>query len=208
MVFLLISLIIILINIILIFSKIQIKINNLRFKSRAKRHVNKEYEIIIKLYILKIIPIFKINITKTKLEKLKIKEKVKNIDLKILQNNKQFDKKALSSIKELDIAIKKINLYLDIGTENASITSIIVPTVSTIIAFFIRKKIKKVENQVFTVNPIYTNQNLVNIYISGIFEIKVSHIINMIYNLNKERKKGVEENERTSNRRSYGYSYE
>ena len=87
-------------------------------------------------------------------------------------------------------------------------TSIIVPIVSTVILFILHKKIKKFQNQVFTINPIYINQNLVNIYISGIFEIKMSHIINIIYILNKERKKGVNKNERTSNRRSYGYSYE
>ena len=197
-----------LISIILSFSKIRIQINNFRFQSQTKRHINKEYEIIIKLYILKVIPILKVNITKTKLEKLKLKEKIKDLDLKIIKNNQQFDKKALTAIKELNIGIKNIDLYVDIGTENASLTSIIVPIVSTVISFILHKKIKKFQNQVFTINPIYINQNLVNIYISGIFEIKMSHIINIIYILNKERKKGVNKNERTSNRRSYGYSYE
>ena len=208
MVFLFIILIIMLISIILSFSKIRIQINNFRFQSQTKRHINKEYEIIIKLYILKVIPILKVNITKTKLEKLKLKEKIKDLDLKIIKNNQQFDKKALTAIKELNIGIKNIDLYVDIGTENASLTSIIVPIVSTVISFILHKKIKKFQNQVFTINPIYINQNLVNIYISGIFEIKMSHIINIIYILNKERKKGVNKNERTSNRRSYGYSYE
>ena len=209
MVFLFIILVIMLISIILSFSKIRIQINNFRFQSQTKRHINKEYEIIIKLYILKVIPILKVNITKIKLEKLKLKEKIKDLDLKIIKNNQQFDKKALTAIKELNIGIKNIDLYVDIGTENASLTSIIVPIVSTVISFILHKKIKKFQNQVFTINPIYINQNLVNIYISGIFEIKMSHIINMIYVLNKEKKKGVEKNERsTSNRRTYGYSYE
>ena len=208
MVFLFIILIIMLISIILSFSKIRIQINNFRFQSQTKRHINKEYEVIIKLYILKIIPILKVNITKTKLEKLKLKEKIKDLDLKIIKDNQQFDKKALTALKELNIGIKNIDLYVDIGTENASLTSIIVPIVSTVISFILHKKIKKFQNQVFTINPIYINQNLVNIYISGIFEIKMSHIINIIYILNKERKKGVNKNERTSNRRSYGYSYE
>ena len=200
---------IIFITIIFIFSKIRIEINNFRFQSTSKRHINKDYEVIIKLFILKVIPIFKINITKTKLEKLQLKDKIKNIDFKLIQDNKEFDKKALKAVKELDVAIKNIDLYIDLGTENASLTSIIVPALSTIIAIILHRKIKKFENQVFVINPIYINQNLVNIYISGIFEIKMSHIINMIYVLNKEKKKGVEKNERsTSNRRTYGYSYE
>ena len=210
MVFLFIVLFILLTNILLIFSTIQIEIKNLKFNSQQlSRHINKNYEIIIKLLLLKFIPILKVNIAKNKLEKLKLKEKIKNFDFKIIQNNKQFDKKALVIFKELNIDIQNIKLYVNIGTENASLTSILVPTISTIIAFILNKKIKKFENQIFKIQPIYTNQNLVNIDISGIFDIKISHIINIIYILNKEQKKGGKENnERTSNRRSYGYSYE
>ena len=211
MVFLFIILFIIAINMLLVFSKIQIEIKDFKFNSQTSRHINKNYEIIIKLLILKFIPILKINITKTKLEKLKLKEKIKDLDLKLIQNNKQFDKKALIILKNLNIDIENIELYIDIGTENASLTSIIVPSISTVIAIILQRRMNKYENQVFKIQPIYNNQNLVNIYFSGIFDIKISHIINIIYILNKEQKKGVEKNERaerTSNRRSYGYSYE
>ena len=208
MVFLFIIFIIMIITITFIFSKIRIEIRNLKFQSQSERHLNKEYEIIIKFYLLKFIRIFKINITKTKLEKLKLKEKVKDLDFRLIQNNKKFDKKALTALKELNIDIKNINLYVDIGTENACLTSIIVPAISTFISIILNRKVKKFQNQKFVINPIYINQNLANIYISGIFEIKMSHIINIIYILNKDEKKGVKVNERTSNRRSYGYSYE
>ena len=208
MVFSFIILIIILFVLLFYFSKIQIEINNFKFKSLQNRKINKDYEIIFRLFIFKIIPVLKINITKTKLEKLKLKEKIKNFDFKIMQNNKKFDKKLIKSIKQLDIGIKNIDLFIELGTENASLTSIIVPILSTIIAFILNKKIKKFENQVFKIDPIYINQNLVNIYISGIFEVQMGHIINMIYVLNKEQKEGVKKNERTSNRRSYDYSYE
>ena len=208
MVFSFIILIIIIFVLLFYFSKIQIEINNFKFKSLHNRKINKDYEIIFRLFIFKIIPVLKINITKTKLEKLKLKEKIKNFDFKIMQNNKKFDKKLIKSIKQLDIGIKNIDLFIELGTENASLTSIIVPTLSTIIAFILNKKIKKFENQVFKIDPIYINQNLVNIYISGIFEVQMGHIINMIYVLNKEQKEGVKKNERASNRRSYDYSYE
>ncbi len=208
MVFLFILLTFIVLNIILFFSKIQIEIQNFRFQSQTQRHINKDYVIIIKLYALNILPILKINITKTKLEKLKLQEKIKSIDLKLLDDNQKFDKRFFTAIKKLDLLIQKINLNISIGTENASLTSIIVPVVSTVIAILLRKKIKNLDNQKFTVNPIYQNQNLVNIYISGIFGIKISHIINVIYILNKKENKGVENYERASNRRAYGYSYE
>ncbi len=204
MVFLFVFLVFILI--LLIFSKIQIQIDNLSFSSNRIRHINKDYQIIIKLLVFSKIPIFKYNITKTKLEKLRLKEKVRNMDFKILKNRNKFDKKMLKATKKINISIKKIKLYIELGTENASLTSIIIPIVSTVIANIFYKKVENYKNQNFTIKPIYINQNLINILIDGIFEIKMIHIINIIYILNK--KEGVKKYERTSNRRSYDYSYE
>ena len=208
MVFIFICIFIIIISIILYSSKIRIEIVNLKFSSQSKRHINKNYRVIIKLCILGVIPILKLNITKTKLKRIKLKEKIKNIDFKILQKNPKLDKEIFKVIKQANISIKNINLHIDLGTENASFTAILIPTISTIIAILLNKRIKKFENQIFIVKPIYQNQNLLNIYISGIFEIKMSHIINIINILKRKEKKGVKEYERTSNRRSYDYSYE
>ena len=66
--------------------------------------------------------------------------------------------------------------------------------------------IQNYKEQNINIYPVYNYQNLLNIEFSGIFEIKMIHIINIIYILNK--KEGVKKNERTSNRRSYDYSYE
>ena len=170
------------------------------------RQLNKDYKIAIRWYILSKIPIMKFNINKTKMEKIKIKEKIRNIDFKILEEQGKIDVKKLKTLKELKMKIKSVNLNLEIGTENAALTSILVPVISTVIAIVLRKKVRKYENQIFIINPAYLNQNLLNISLSGIFEIKINHIINMIYILNK--KEGVNKYERTSNRRSYDYSYE
>ena len=191
---------------ILIFSKIRVRVENFRFSSMQDRHINKDYKIIIQLCILAKIPIVKINITKTKLEKLKIKEKMQKIDINVLKDDKEFDKKILKAIKEAKIIIKKMNLKIELGTENAALTSIIIPVISTLIAFLLKNRIKEYTSQTFVIRPIYINQNLINIAFSGIFEIKMIHIINIIYILNK--KEGEDKNERTSNRRAYDYSYE
>ena len=196
----------ILILVIIYFSKIQVKIINLKFSSIMPRHLNKDYKIAIRWYILSKIPIMKFNINKTKMEKIKIKEKIRNIDFKILEEQGKIDVKKLKTLKELKMKIKSVNLNLEIGTENAALTSILVPVISTVIAIVLRKKVRKYENQIFIINSVYLNQNLLNISLSGIFEIKINHIINMIYILNK--KEGVNKYERTSNRRSYDYSYE
>lgn len=207
MVFLFLFLVVMGIIAILFFSKIRVEIIDFRFTSQTQRHINKDYKIIIKLCALGIVPVFKIDLTKMKLEKMKVKEKIKKIDFTVFEKNISLDKEILQMIKKLNILIKKINLHIDIGTENASFTSIIVPAISTIIAIILRKKVKKFENQIFMINPIYQNQNLVNLSIKGIFEIKMRHIINVIYIFMK-KERGVKKYERTSNRRAYDYGYE
>ena len=202
--------ILLLIIILLAFSKIQIEVLNLKYKSIEKRHLNQNYEIVLILKILDKIPIFKLKIDKKKLEKLKKKEKlqkrVNEINLKIIENKNKFYKNVLEAIKKANIETKKINLKIEIGTENAFFTSLLIPVISTIVSILIRRKIKNIEKQRFIVNPIYCNQNNANIEISGIFEIKMIHIINIIYILNKKGR--VKEDERTSHRRTYDYSYE
>lgn len=206
MVFLFILLAVVIITVIFAFAKIQIQIVNLKFYSQKQRHINPDYKIIIRVLALGKIPVFKINITKTKLEKLRLKERVKQIDWELLQDKNNFDKDLLKAIKILNLNIRKINLNIELGTENASLTSIIVPALSTVIAILLRKKIKNYEDQIFIIQPLYCNQNLINILLSGIFELKMNHIISMICVLNK--KEGVKKYERTSNRRSYDYGYE
>lgn len=204
MVFLFIFSIIILL---LLFSKIRIEIENIRFTSQKQaRHINKDYKIIIKILVLKKIPIIKMNITKTKLEKIELKKQIEKINFGDLVENKKFDIKLIKAIKVLNVGIKRINLKAEIGTENAALTAILIPILSTILSIIFSKKVEKEQNQKFKLNPIYINQNLINILFSGIFEIKMLHIINVIYILNK--KEGVDKNERTSNRRAYDYGYE
>lgn len=192
-------------SIVLIFSKIQIQIVNLKFSSEKPRHINSNYQIIIKLLILKKIPVFKVSITKNKLEKVKLKEKVQQVNWQKLQST-NLEKDALKAIKELKLDVKNINLNIELGTENACFTSILVPAISTAISIWLGRKIKNYENQIFIIKPVYLNQNFVNILISGIFEVKMKHIISMLYVLNE--KEGVRKYERTSNRRAYDYSYE
>ena len=206
LVFLYILMALAIILILLIFSKIQIKIENFKFSSQLPKHTNKEYKIIFKLYILSKIPILKIIITEEKIKKLKLKEKIKEMETKIIEKKDILNKNIIKSIKKVELTIKKLDLKIDLGTENAILTSILVPAISTVISIFISRKIKDYTRQKFIVNPIFTNKNLINIEITGIFELKMIHIINSIYVLNK--KEGVEKYERTSNRRSYDNCYE
>lgn len=208
MAFLFILLIIaILINVIILLSKIQIQIKNVHFNSsKPKGKLDANYKIIIIVYILKKIPILKINVTQSKLKKLKLKEKVRQAEIDIIQNKKKIDKEILYELRKIKVQIKYWNLELLLGTEDAKITALIVGYLSIFLGIYLNKKISKHENKKFSIQPVYIGQNILKLIFEGIFEIKTVNIINIIWNLKKkERRNG---NERTSNRRNYDYSYE
>ena len=210
LVFLFFILIMFLLIIMLVFSKIKICIDDYRYISTLPKLKKTEYKITVCLYVLKIIPVFKIKINKNKFKKIreKLKEKFKNIDLLDIEKEKEINKKILKATKALNINIDKFYLKVELGTENVIFSSIIIPIVGTLVAWFLQRENVSYNKQTFDIKPIYYNQNLLNILFSGIFEIKMIHIINIIYILTK--KEGVKKYERTttSNRRTYGYSHE
>ncbi len=212
MVFLFIMLVILIFTLIMITAKVELKIVNLSINSQRREHISNGYQVIIKLKILEKIPVIKITLTKKKMEKiqksLKMNEKIEQLEKEILQNKNEFDMQMIKGVKEAGkgIYIEKLDLEIEGGTENAFLTSILVAVFSTILSIgFSKMHIN--ENRVFyKIKPIYANQNCIKIEISGIFQIKVIHIINTIYVFNKKR--GGKKHERTSNRRSYDYGYE
>lgn len=191
-------------------SKIEISVNNFLFSSENKNHINNGYIFKIKLCILKIIPIFKISITKDKIRKIlknkKIQEKIEKQKIKIVNDTNNIDIKMLKLFKNIKLDIEKIKLNISVGTEDAALTAFIAPFMANALIMLLRKKIKKdKKNQELYVEPVFNNKNILEISFSGIFKIKMIHIINTICIVNK--KKG-DKNERTSNRRSYDYGYE
>lgn len=159
-----------------------------------QRHINKDYKIIFKMYILGKIPIIKVEITKDKLEKMAIKEKfynkLKKISLKMIKERKLINRNMIDITKIIDLYIDNVKLNIEVGTENSAVTALIVPFFSTIIAsvLFAMNKSKNKINNKFIVKPIYINNNLLKIEFSGIFEVKISHIIYNVYELNKRKR--------------------
>lgn len=212
MVFLFILLIILIVTLIIITSKIEIKIINLVIQSQRENHIKDGYEIILKLNILGNIPIIKFTMTKPKLKKiqntLKMKEKIKKLEKDIWDNRNKIDVNFVEIMKAVSkgIHIEDLNIRTTVGTENAFLTAILVAIFSSIFSIGISRLSAKEDRVKYKIEPIYMNQNFIKIAISGIFQIKVIHIINIIYVFNK--KGGMKNHERTSNRRSYDYSYE
>ena len=199
-------------GIIILTSKLEIRMINVIIDSQSKPYVNDKYKIIIKLKIFDTIPIIKFTLNKNKLRKiqqsLKTNEKVKQLEKDIIQNKDKVDAQIIKGLKDFckGIYIETLNLEIELGTQNAFLTSMLVAIFSSILSIgFSRIRVRE-KNIVYEIKPVYKNENSIKIEISGIFQIKMIHIINTIYVLNK--KGGRKNHERTSNRRSYDYSYE
>jgi hypothetical protein len=194
--------------IVLIFSKIQVEIENFRLNLPKNKNkiLNDTFLFKIKLVIFGTLPIINLKINREKLKKLENNLKDKKIKLDINKIGKQITKENINDARKLQMHIEKIKLKINFGTENTILTSFIVPIISTIWSIVLTKKRVKEEKQRLEINPIYNKGNLVNIVFEGIFEIKMIHIIKVI--CAKIKKRRVEKYERTSNRRAYDYSYE
>lgn len=157
MVFLFLLLIILL----LITSKIRIKIDNLRFrgellneKEKSKSYLNDNYNIKISLDVLSKIPILWINIDKKKIEKLKQKDRFKNIKFKNATKNIKIHQ--LKEVKEkINIRIKEFYLDTQIGTDSTIFTTMIIPLISSIISYILAKRHIKQKNFDFKIKPIF-----------------------------------------------------
>ena len=160
--------ILIILVVLLITSKIRIEINNLRFSTNnvknnlpiKQQHLNDKYNVKIKLQILGKITVLWFNINKHKIEKLKKKQRFKNIKMTNFKKHISVDKiKQWKNI--INISIEKLKLNAEIGTDSTMLTTMIIPTISSIIAIILAKKKVKQENQYFQLKPIYNKRKYV-----------------------------------------------
>lgn len=178
-------------------SKIEIDIKNLEIDTEKPKgeKINEESKIYVYLLIFQKIKLFKKNVKGMKLKNVKFQNK--DIDVKYLKNRDiKINYKEL--IQNIEIEIKKVDLYMQIGTEDAALTAILVGIASGIVGVMLRKP-------KYQIVPIYSNKNLLKIKLDGIFTIYLMHYI---YSQIFKRKRSVNKNERTSNRKSYDDCYE
>lgn len=178
-------------------SKLQLKIHNLDIATDRTETIKKDFEIYLGIVIFNKIEILKINLKKIKSQKIsfgKVLEQAKKLEEK---TNKQAALKGLiKSLKDLEFEIQKIDLKVEVGTEDAALTAILVGTIAGILGIMLK-------DQKFKILPIYQDKNVLKIKLDGIFRV------NLIHYIYKTISKGRDANDRkSSNRRSYAYSNE
>ena len=178
-------------------SKIGVEIEKFNLDTeRPKGHkISHNSKIYILIFIFGKIKVFKKQIKKVKTNKVKLKKD--EIDIKILKSKKlKINYKEL--LKKIEVEIRSIDLEVQIGLRDAANTAILTGGIAGIIGGILRKPKYKII-------PIYANKDILKIKLDGIFTIYLMHYI---YSQIFKKKRRVDKNERTSNRKSYANCYE
>ena len=176
--------------ILLNFSTVKIEIKNLKvsFPKINGKNTNEHYEISINLYLFDRIKILKSSITRSKIKKRGLNQKIKKLQKILIKNRGNFNFNIFNSIKILNFDIEKLKLKINLGTEDAAITAISTGAIAGVIGIGLKDKIKDINNIKFKVDPVYLDKNFLEVYLDGIFTIKKIHIIHIIIYMLKEKK--------------------
>ena len=159
-------------------SKIGIDIKNLIIDTDAEEKINEDGKIYVYLLLFNKIKLFRKNVRNIPMKDVKFE--TSDFDIKIFKN-KDIKINYLELIQNINIDIKNIDLNVNIGTEDAGITAILVGILAGILGIIIKK-------QKYQILPIYANRNLLKINLNGIFTIYLMHYIyKFIKNNIKER---------------------
>lgn len=209
LVFIFLGIIIIIFSIItiMLLSTIQVRVGKLVLESKKAERIHDNYKIKIGVYLFNKIPLLWINLNNKKIKKITNNKRLPKMDLKKLKYKKNINKKLIELLKNLQIKVKDLKLSINIGTIDSVFTSYLVAIIASVIGIILPHITKEnnIKKCYYIVNPKYHDKNEYCVSFKGIIYIKIVHIIFSMLNFVKE---GSNENERTSNRRSYAYSNE
>ena len=179
--FILISLIIL--GIAIYTSRIGVEIENLQIDTQQPKgqKINKESRIYIYLLIFNKIKLYKKDIRN--MDKQNIKFQKKDIDIKFFKDRDiKLDYKQL--LEKIDIYFEKIDLNIQLSTEDAVLTAILTGIISAGLGIILKKP-------KYEVIPIFSNKNFLKLKLDCIFSV---HLMQYIYKLmsNKIRDLGKE----------------
>lgn len=193
-------------------STLQIRIKKASISNMNSKKIEYDYLAFIELKFWGKLKIMQIEINKEKVSrlssKLRLKEKIAKVDFKKVEKGIPNKKERKKLQEKLDIKLDEFHLKAEIGTYDVIITSAIIAVIASAIGIVMAKLIDnyKKEKYEYIIIPVYKNKNVINLSLNCIIQVKMVHIISIIFTLlrkRKEKRKYV----RTSNRRSYDYSY-
>lgn len=162
MFFLFIFIILLILGLAVYTSKIEIEVQNLKIDTEKPKgeKINKDSKIFVYVLIFK-----KFKILKKDRKNMKLQNR--DLDIKLLKNKDiEIDYKELLK----SINIKKIDLNIQLGTEDAALTAVLTGVIGAGLGVFLRKP-------KYEIIPIFANKNVLKIKLNGIISINLTQYI-------------------------------
>ena len=194
----------------LLLSTLKIDVKKLYLDNTKKIGENMEREILvyIGLYLFGKVKLFRIRIDNKRLEKFDVAEKLQKLDIQQVKQKIVLNKQTLEMIKKLQIKLEQLELEAHLGTLDMTLTIILNFILIMAISMILPRIIRQYDSHKYRyeVRPIYQNENMVKLDFRCIIHVKMVHIMDILQLVLKKGR--VKKDGRTSNRRSYDYSYE
>jgi len=170
--FLFILIILLILGLAIYTSRVGVEIENLIIDTQKPKgeKINKNSKIFIYILIFKKIKLFKKNVRN--IDKQKIKFQNKDLDIKFLKDRDvKINYKDL--FQKIDIYFDKIDLNIQLSTEEAALTAILTGVLAATLGVILRKP-------KYQVIPVYANKNFFKIKLDCIFSV---HLMQYIYKI-------------------------
>ena len=190
-------------------STLQVKVEQIEITNQnANSKLEYNYQFKIQLYLCNKLKWFSISMTKEKLENSNWKKKLKKMNWKKLKKEMPKQRIDTKIVQKILPELTEFHLQLELGTQDILLTSAIITILASGLGIGLGKLIKKYQpsKHQYQITPLYIDKNVIKLSLNCIIQVKMVHIIYITSKLLKIRR--VEKHERTSNRRSYDYSYE
>ena len=174
------SLILIAVFIIIVLSTIKFEIVDFEL-SNIIQITPKNYKIKLSFYLFGKIKLFSFKLNSERARKMYSKMNIEKFDIE--KGRKLLTIKNINILKKLNIRLDYLDLELDLGLEDVILTTELITLISTVISNILPHIISKyIPNKYrYKIMPIYINKNAYYIKLNCIFQLKIVHIINIIY---------------------------
>lgn len=164
------------------FKDIQISnVNENNERMKLRHHYRIEFE----LFIFKVIKIAKIKFDNQKITRAvnKMKYRIEDVGIeREIKKEIRNRKKLIKAFRNLKLKLIELNFNLELGTEGIVSTIGIFTIISTIVPILIRNNASKIQ---YRIAPIYNMGNVMNLWVNGITEVYLVHIIYALYTIKK-----------------------
>lgn len=172
-------------------SNLEVEIKQFDFNSsNLNKKKIENYLIYIRIKLLRKITWLKFTIDDKKISKIR---NFKNFNVKVLKKMLIQKEKEIFTIKNIkhiqEFEIDEFNLKMKVDTIDTIFTSFVVAIISTLVSIILSRNTKKYnkEKYTYTITPVYKESMQIIIKLNCIINVKMVHIINILYMLLKKR---------------------